>query len=139
MGERERQQIAAVFERQEQLNRLLVLNLLSVENDLLLEKERVLIEKERVRIMEEAFREEKIFENWPPQLTEIEDIEETDKLSEMLVDMILDRGSHAVEDLARELNLKNFSPAKKQMFKSVLIHMGYPETRLDALKPEIRA
>ena len=139
MGERERAQIAAMFERQEQLNRLLALNLLSVENELLLENERVLIEKERVRIMEEVFREAKVFENWPPQMTEIEDIEETDKVSEMLTDMILDRGSHAVEELARELNRKNFSPAKKQMFKSVLIHMGFPETRLDALKPGIRA
>lgn len=137
MSERERAQIAAAFERQEQLNRLLALNLLSVENDLLIEKERVLIEKERVRIMEEAFREEKpsVLENWPPQITEIEDIEETDKVSEMLTDMILDRGSHAVEDLARELNKKNFSPEKKQLFKSVLIHMGFPETRLNALKP----
>ncbi len=135
MGERERAQIAAAFERQEQLNRLLALNLLSVENDLLIEKERVLIEKERVRVMEEVFREKNVFETWPPQMTEIEDIEETDKLSEMLTDMILDRGSHAVEDLARELNLKNFSPEKKQLFKSVLIHMGFPETRLNALKP----
>ena len=135
MGERERQQIAAMFERQEQLNRLLALNLLSVENDLLIEKGRVLIEKERVRVMEEVFREAHVFDNWPPQMTEIEDIKETDKVSEMLADMILDRGSHAVEDLARELNLKNFSPAKKQMFKSVLIHMGFPETRLNALKP----
>lgn len=132
MGERERAQIAAAFERQEQLNRLLALNLLSVENDLLLEKE-------RVRVMEEVFREAHVFDNWPPQMTEIEDIEETDKVSEMLTDMILDRGSHTVEELARELNRKNFSPAKKQMFKSVLIHMGYPETRLDALKPGIRA
>lgn len=135
MSERERAQIAAAFERQEQLNRLLALNLLSVENDLLIEKERVLIEKERVRIMEEAFREVKVFDDWPPQMTEIEDIEETDKVSEMLTDMILDRGSHAVEDLARELNQKNFSPEKKQLFKSVLIHMGFPETRLNALKP----
>ncbi len=135
MGERERAQIAAAFERQEQLNRLLAFNLLSVENDLLIEKDRVLIEKERVRVMEEVFREKKVFDNWPPQLTEIEDIEETDKLSEMLTDMILDRGSHAVEELARELNLKNFSPDKKQLFKSILIHMGFPETRLNALKP----
>ena len=135
MGERERQQIAAMFERQEQLNRLLALNLLSVENDLLIEKERVLIEKERVRVMEEVFREAHVFDNWPPQLTEIEDIAETDKVSEMLADMILDRGSHAVEDLARELNLKDFSPEKKQLFKSVLINMGFPETRLNALKP----
>lgn len=135
MGERERAQIAAMFERQEQLNRLLALNLLSVENDLLIEKGRVLIERERVRVMEEVFREAHVFDNWPPQLTEIEDIAETDKVSEMLADMILDRGSHAVEDLARELNLKNFSPEKKQLFKSVLIHMGYPETRLNALKP----
>ena len=135
MSERERAQIAAAFERQEQLNRLLALNLLSVENALLIEKKRVLIEKERVRVMEEVFREAKVFDNWPPQMTEIEDIEETDKVSEMLADMIMDRGSHAVEDLARELNLKDFSPEKKQLFKSVLTHMGYPETRLNALKP----
>lgn len=134
MGERERIQIREMFERQGRLNHLLLFNMISLENDLLIEKERVLIEKERVRIMEETFREKNVFDNWPPQLTEIEDIEATDKLSEILTNLLLDRGDHDLQDLIKALNQKAFPPDKKKLFKSLLIQMGVPEGQLRALK-----
>ncbi len=134
MGERERIQIRAMFERQGLLNHLLVFNMISLENELLNEKERGLIEKERVRVMEEVFREAHVFDNWPPQLTEIEDIEATDKLSEILTDVLLDRGDHDLQDLIKALNQKAFPPEKKKLFKSLFIQMGVPEDQLRALK-----
>ncbi len=112
-----------MFERQALLNRNVMLNLISLENELLLEKE-------RRQDMEEAFRVAHVFDTWPPP----SDME-SNKVSEILKDLILDRGSSGVEDLANELAQEDFTPEKKQLFRQLLINLGVAETQLDALKP----
>lgn len=121
MGEREGMKIRMMFERQGLLNQLLVFNLISLENDLLIERARARarIDGELVDIEGEG---------------ELADIEATDKLSEILNDLILDQGDHTIQDLANELNQKDFPPAKKKLFKSLLTQMGIPEDWLNALK-----
>jgi len=124
--------ISRIFEKQEQLNRLLVFNLISLENDLL-------VERGRVQLMEKTFVEANIFENWPPRTDidgELVDIETTDKLSEILTDLAFDRGPHTVQDLIDEVNQKDFAPDKKELFKSLLTQMGIPVQDLRAIKSE---
>lgn len=128
MGEK----IRRMFERQEQLNRLLVFNLISLENDLLLKKE-------RVQIMEQAFIDANVFENWPPRTKidgELVDIETTDRLSEVLIDLAFDRGPHTIRDLVVEVNQKDFPLEKKKLFKSLLTQTGIPVSWLRDLKTE---
>ena len=124
MGERERIQIRAMFERQGLLNHLLVFNMISLENDLMILEERL---RTRVPVLQDLVDEDTSIED-------LRDIEATDKLSEILTDVLLDRGDHDLQDLIKALNQKAFPPEKKKLFKSLFIQMGVPEDQLRALK-----
>jgi len=124
--------ISRMFDHQAQLNRLLVFNLISLENDLL-------IEKTRVQTMEKIFTEANVFEDWPPRTQvdgELVDIETMDKLSEILSDLTHDQGPHTIQDLIAEVNQKDFLPEKKKLFKELLIQIGIPIPQLRTLKTE---
>lgn len=122
MGEREGMRIRAMFDRQGRLNRLLVFNLISVENDLLIEKEwsDALLQYQDGELDD------------PPKISP----EETDKLSQILTDLSFDQGSYTIRDLVVELNLKDFLPGKKKLFKELLVQIGIPILQLRALKTE---